>query len=50
MPNYQTKFDNEYLKIFRVPPVNKFEAYNKLKEKVYVSTITNSTNLYLNKK
>ncbi len=46
---YVTQFNNEYLNIFRVLPVYKFEANNNIKEKVYVSTITNSTTLYLNK-
>jgi hypothetical protein len=46
---FLTNFTNEYLNIFRILPVYKFEAKNKLKEKVYVSTITGSVTLYLNK-
>lgn len=46
--NYLTGFDGEYLNIFRALPVYRFET-GENGERVYVSTITGSVTLYLNK-
>ena len=47
--DYITSFNDEYLNIFRVLPVYLFTAENKNGERVYVSTVTGSVTLYLNK-
>lgn len=45
---YVTAFTDEYLNIFRVLPVYRFEVTGKKAERVYVSTVTGSVTLYLN--